>query len=96
MGVEEGVAQPQSGAEVARGRVERDQDVVGNGGPEVQQQHLLALQRIWCLGSKTCYTLEEERGRMEHGRNFRGQGKRLRRRGGHLHPEELGRVRENS
>jgi hypothetical protein len=95
-GVEEGVAQPQSGAEVAGALVERGQDVVGNEGQGGQQRHLRALQRIWRLGSKTCYTLERERGRMEDGRRFPGQGKRRCRRGGLLHPEELERVRENS
>lgn len=91
-GVEEGVAQVQSGASVAGAPTERGQDVVGNGGQGVQQQHLRALQRVWRLGSKFCYTF----GRMGHGRKFRGQGKRQCRREDLPHPEELGRARENS
>jgi len=37
-GVEEGVMQAQSGEEVAEAPIKRGQDVVGNGGQEVQQQ----------------------------------------------------------
>lgn len=70
--------------------------MVGNGGQEVQQQYLRVLQRTWCLVRKTCYGSEEERGRMEHGRKFPGQGKKQCRRGGLLHQEELKRVRETS
>ena len=47
-----GVTQAQSGAEVAGAPMEKGQDVVGNGGQEVQQQHLHALKRVWCLGSR--------------------------------------------
>ena len=97
MGVEEGVAQPQSGGEVGEAPVERGQDVAGNGGRGGQQQHLRALWRTWRLESRTLCTLEGGRGRMEeHGRKLPGQGKRQCRRGDRLPPEELERVRENN
>ena len=70
--------------------------MVENGGQGVQQQHLRGLQMILCLARKTCYALEEERGRMVHGRKFPGQGRRQCRRGGLLRREELGRVRETN